>query len=334
MRLKYIRTYFFIGCFLFFGFCSETQNLPSIKGDYFSRKPPGSSPEIFAPKIICHGFHEHGIVFSPDGNEMFYVTADNRYSLYVIIHSKRENEIWSQPEVASFSGQFRDMEPCFSADGKRLYFSSARPLNKESDQPKDFDIWYVDRINGSWSEPVNLGSPVNTENTEVNPSVADNGNIYYQYNEGMGLKSDIYMSRYVNGYYLKPEKMKNGINTEFNEASPFISPDEGYLIFHSNRPGGIGSMDLYISFRKTDNSWTGPVNMGNTINTPAPESGPVVTNDGKYLFFSSYMTLHPQVFRGKSYSELIDLYRHPQNGYMTAYWVDTGIIEELRPKGE
>ena len=334
MRIKFILAYFYTVCFLFFCFCNNTENPPVFKGDYFGQKLPGDSPEIFAPGIICHGFHEHGIVFSPDGNEMFYITTDNRYSLYVIVYSIRENEIWSQPEVAPFSGQFRDMEPCFSADGKRLYFGSERPVDNESDQPKDMDIWYVEKINGFWSEPVNLGSPINTEHTEVNQSVADNGNIYYQYNEIIGLKSDIYFSRYVNGAYQKPEKMKYGINTEFNEASPFIAPDESYLIFHSNRPGSIGSMDLYISFRDTDNSWSEPVNMGNTVNTPAPDSGPVVTNDGKYLFFSSYMTLNPRIFRGKSYNELIELYNHPQNGYMTAFWVDAGIIEKLRPKGE
>ena len=75
----------FIYCFLLITYCSNDPNQESsVKGNYFGQVSPGDTPELFAPGVITKGFHEHGIAVSPDGNEMFYVTTDNRYSLYII----------------------------------------------------------------------------------------------------------------------------------------------------------------------------------------------------------------------------------------------------------
>ena len=68
--------------------------------------------------------------------------------------------------------------------------------------------------------------------------------------------------------------------------TPFVSPDERYLIFSSHRNGGQGDGDLYICFRKKDLTWTRPINMGETINTRHQERFPYVSPDGKYLFFT------------------------------------------------
>ena len=116
----------------------------------------------------------------------------------------------------------------------------------------DFNIWLVRKIDGEWSSPVSIGHPVNTEYNECNPSVTADGNMYFQYFTDSGLKSDIYFSPMKNGEYDTPAKLPDEINTEYNDAGPFIAPDESYLLFHSDRPGGYGYMDLYVCFRNPD----------------------------------------------------------------------------------
>ena len=94
------------------------------------------------------------------------------------------------------------------------------------------------------------------------------------------------------------------VNTEFDEASPFIAPDQGYLLFmRLGGPGSLGSVDLYVSFRTVDGGWSAPRNLGPRVNTEADEICPIVSPDGRYLFFNS---------EGDN------------------YWVDAAIIEELR----
>jgi Tol biopolymer transport system component len=92
--------------------------------------------------------------------------------------------------------------------------------------------------------------------------------------------------------------------------STFIAPDESYLIFSSaDRKYGLGNADLYICYKKSNGKWTTPMNLGSKINSPSEEFCPMISKDGKYLFFLSFRS-------GKSYP----------------YWVSAKIIEELRPK--
>jgi Tol biopolymer transport system component len=181
-----------------------------------------------------------------------------------------------------------------------------------------------------WTVPLNVGPPVNTEGVEAQPSVSSSGTLYYQADYDQETAYDLYAARLENGRFETPEKLGRGINTEFNESAPFVSPDESYLIFQSNRPGGLGSLDLYVSFKLSDGSWGVPVNLGPTVNSPRAEFAASVSSDGKYMFFSSYRTPGADTYRGKSYGKLQELYRAPENGYGTQYWVRSEIIEELR----
>ena len=88
-------------------------------------------------------------------------------------------------------------------------------------------------------------------------------------------------------------------------------------------------MDLYISVRANDGSWGMPVNLGPGVNSSASDFGPSVTPDGRFLFFSSYRGLAPDLMAGKSYSDLLELYRRPENGYATLYWIDAAVLSEF-----
>jgi Tol biopolymer transport system component len=107
--------------------------------------------------------------------------------------------------------------------------------------------------------------------------------IYTPQNNAM----DIYKSELVNGQYSQFEKLPDQINSTSKDATPCISPDESYIIFMSNRPGGYGGFDLYISYKKPDGTWTTAKNMGNKINSFSEEAMPLLSPEGKYLFFNS-----------------------------------------------
>jgi Tol biopolymer transport system component len=300
-------------------------------GSYLGQKPPSTTPEVFAPGLVSFGFHENGIVFSKDGKEVFYSVSDSTYSSKTFVHLKQNEDKWLSPEIAPFAGDFYNHSLFYSPDGKRIFFSSKRPITSGSDPRQDLDVWLVDKVRDAWSAPVHLEGPLNTEKSEQITSIAANGTIYLRTDyEGKG-KWGIYVSRLEEGMYSAAEKLGEPINAGYNEGNPFVSPDESYLIFKSGRPGGYGKTDLYVSFRQNDGSWGEPKNLGGQINSPENELEPRLSPDGKYLFFTSFRTLDPSVYRGKRYKELMELYKSPQNGYGTLYWVDARIIEDVGP---
>src|SRR4051794_8769025 len=150
------------------------------------------TPVIFAPGIISDGFANRDMAISADGNDLFY-TVQWYFGLYaVILHAQRKNGKWSVPDTAWFSGRFNDLEPAFSPDGNKLFFTSNRPLNS-SDTAKDYDIWYLQKNKNRWDGPFNLGAPVNTDKDEFYPSLTKTGTLYFtRNNDDAG--DDIYMS--------------------------------------------------------------------------------------------------------------------------------------------
>ena len=86
--------------------------------------------------------------------------------------------------------------------------------------------------------------------------------------------------------YADPVILGPPISTEYNEVRPTIDPDERYLLFESNRPGGYGGTDIYIAFKNDDGTWSSPRNLGPTVNTPGVDDTPNISPDGKYWFSS------------------------------------------------
>jgi len=311
---------------------STNEHSPNLEGPYLGQDLPGITSEIFAPGIISLGFHENGIIFSPDGKEIFYSMSDSQYSSKTFVQMKRKNGVWMPPEIAPFSGRYYDHSAFFSPDGNTLFFSSKRPVSNNESPKDDLDVWTIKKKGETWGEPVHLDGELNTEHNEQITSMAASGNIYLRTDyEGRG-KWAIYVSRLVNGTYTAAEKLGPAVNQGYNEGNPCVSPDEQFLLFKSGRPGGYGDTDLYVSFKQNDGSWGDAINLGEEVNSPENELEPRLTPDGKYLFFTSFRKYDPSMFRGKSYTQLMELYTSPQNGYGTLYWTNAKIIEDLRPK--
>jgi len=259
---------------------------PAIKGDYLGQPGPGLTPEIFASGVVSTDKWEFGGTFSPDKTEFYFTRKEDVYDSSSIYHMKQEKEggRWTVPRPAAVSGKYDDIEPMITVDARRLFFGSDRPLPTES-QTRSTDIWFMDWSKNGWSEPHNAGPNINSPEREFYVSATDKGTIYFA-GTGKG-GGDIFRSRLDVGQYTPRERLGNNISTDAHETHPFIAPDESYLIFFSTPRGeGQNKKGLFICFRESDNTWTSPQFMGRVINGEHGAECPMVTPDGKYLFFS------------------------------------------------
>lgn len=251
---------------------------------YLKQNPPSTEPEIFAPNIISkENEYEFGSVFNNDATEFFYgVAIDGKEE---IRYSKLIGNNWSEPEIILAHEKYGYNDPFLSPDQNRLYFISKRALDGLGD-PKDYDIWYVERVNDEWSDPINAGPNINSNADEYYISFTKDGTMYFSSNK-IGSNFDIYSSMVLDGKFQKAIQLSDSINTIDYEADVFIAPDESYIIFCAKRREGMGRGDLFISFKNTDGTWTKSVNMGDRINTKGHELCPFVSKDGKYFFYTS-----------------------------------------------
>jgi Tol biopolymer transport system component len=328
--MKTISTFILV-IFSIFYFISSTlsakDDFPVLKGPYLGQKPPGMTPEIFAPGIISTGHSESHPFFTPDGKELYYMLWGAPYN--VILHMEEEKNSWTKPKIASFFKKY-DEKLCLSPDGKTIVFGSHRHRLEEGEErhKKPAPIWILKRTETGWSKAQKLRDPINGP-----VAISGSGHLYFStpFNGGMG-GDDICFSRYVNGDYAEPENMGASINTSRHECDPCISPDESFLIF-CRKGEGFGRHDLFISFRKDDDSWTKAINIGEPINSSASELCPVFSPDGKYLFFTSNRRLHESYSKiPLTYERKLKILNGPGNGSADIYWVDTKIIEQLKAK--
>jgi Tol biopolymer transport system component len=303
-----------------------------LKGPYLGQKPPGMEPELFAPGIISTNITEWTLTFMPDGLEAYY-TIQGLNNINHLICIKSINGKWQKPEIASFANPDHNADPFISPDGKKLFFWSNRPENPGQEPGDNSDIWFVERKGNEWGKPVKLDSTINTKHWQIFPTVAMNGNLYFScnYPDSKG-GFDIYKSELINGKYTKPVNLGDSINSINLEQEPYISPDESYIIFCSDRHAPkSGNWDLYISFKKKDGTWTKAKNMGNAINSNAMDQAPIVTSDGKYLFFSSKRIPKSEAkSKDFSYESIIESLNKPGNGNSDVYWIDAKVIDYLK----
>ena len=322
-----------------FVFCQSVQkDFPVLKGPYLGQKTPGMTPELFAPGIISTGANEMNICFSPDGDAVFYFITGPSFRPRIILTSFIENSVWTKPmELPFFDIDRTDSYPFMTPDGKKLFFNSSRPYEgmDNSKGPRHHEIWFAEKDNTSWGRPQKIDFGGKYKGLGTFPSVASNGNIYFNQSFDRA-GSDIYYSKYENGNYSMPQRLSDEVNGDAKARSfhPYIAPDESYLLFDSIREeDSFGQQDIYISFRDKDGKWSKAQNIGKTINSPNSELRPFVTFDGKYLFFISGRVNIPVLSKNQMNNYDVDnLINSPGNGLQDVYWVDAKIIDELKKK--
>ncbi|HEX6892741.1 MAG TPA: hypothetical protein VF141_18665 [Chryseolinea sp.] len=255
---------------------------------YLGQPLPGPVPAVFAPGLIStQGQTEFGSVFSKDGTEFFYAAEPG--GVAQIRYMKLVNGKWADAKTIMSHGVYSYNDPFLSPDEKRLYFISNMPLNG-SGEKKDYDIWYIVRQGNGWSAPVNAGNKINSAGNEYYISFTKTGTMYFSSNGNATDEKkenyDIYTSRNVNGEFQTAVKLSEAINSPYYEADVFVDPEENYVIFCANKPGGNGRGDLYISYKNADTTWQPAKNLGKEINAERTEYCPFVTPDGQYFFFT------------------------------------------------
>lgn len=183
---------------------------------------------------------------------------------------------------------FNDYSPIISADGNTLIFTSNRTDDPSlvKSQSNYEDIYVSYRQGNSWTAPKLIGKNINIKYNDAAASLSPDGKtLFLYYEEGEG---DIYTSRLEGSEWSKPEPLNKNINTAlFWETCASVSADGKSLYFASNRPGGVGELDLYVSQLDAKGSWGKAVNLGPVVNTPDNEDSPFIHHDGVTLYFSS-----------------------------------------------
>ena len=221
---------------------------PAMENRYMGQKPPGLTPELFAPGIVSTDEHlETEVLFLPDMSELSFTRSGGEYKEPTWFVMQYKDNRWLRKPIASADiNQYKEkFSPSVSELKKQAPFNEI-PIIGYATSAKSTQYFYV-----------------------------------LDFKDGSGHMS---YSRLVDGKYETPHKMSKAINRGKYIAHPFIAPDESYLMWDAEKEGE-NTPDIYISFRQKDGSWGDAINMGDKINSPLYEQRPKVTPDGKYLFF-------------------------------------------------
>lgn len=191
-------------------------------------------------------FNEGAASFSPDGQYVFFASCgrEGGYGSCDIYVSKLQGTVWSKPQNLGplINTPAWESQPCISNDGKTLYFSSNRAGGSGS-----HDIWYANLVNGKWTEPKNMGAPINTEGSEQGPFIHADGKTFYfssDFHPGFG-NYDMFISRATVNGWSQPENLGYPLNTSGAEAQIFVESKGNLGYIASGRAGGLGKMDIY-----------------------------------------------------------------------------------------
>ena len=271
---------------------TKRNNLAVVESPYLGQKPPGTTPEPFAPGLVTTDQWEYGGVFSPEQNEFYFIREVKGKKEQEFVVFQYAHKRWQDSVLSARVGQ-----AYIAPDGKTMHLGRR----------------YKERTaDGGWSALKKLGSPF--EEIQIMRLTASLKGTYVFDEIGMPDGDGVIRySKLINGKREAPRAFGKAINTGRMNAHPFIAPDESYMLWDGERDSGYGDSDIYISFRQQDGSWGEAINLGDQINTTAWEAAATVTPDGKYLFFNRNI--------GSDDYENVDI-----------YWVDAQIIETLRPK--
>ncbi len=191
------------------------------------------------------------------------------------------------------NSSFKDYGPILTKDLTKIYFTSRRKGstggNKDNDNEFFEDVYRSDKTGNVWSPAVNLGIIVNSNLHESCIGISSDEKELYLYIDNDKYKGDIFYSKKDNlGNWGVPKSLSKQINTpDFIENSISLTPDGKTLFFSSNKAGGFGGQDIYISKKDPKGEWGIPVNLGSYLNTEYDDESPFLDADGKTLYFSS-----------------------------------------------
>lgn len=185
----------------------------------------------------------------------------------------------------------QDQYPVISPDGKYLYFSGKNheheDVHADSKELHDpGDIFTAMNFNGRYSRPSVVSLNLHSEYMDAPTHITADGNLLFFLTVTPDKAQDIYVSEKINQSWIKPKRMGVPFNTEGNETGFSMNADQNIAVFSSDRSGGYGGQDLYISFKDEYGKWGPAINMGAGVNSPFNEEAPSISPDGRIIYFS------------------------------------------------
>jgi len=266
---------------------------------------------LFAPGFVSTQHGELNAVLTGDGREFYFSRRGIPRTPSAIMVTRRGTPYWTPPEVVDFDGRYSAIDLFITADGQRMVFCSNRPREQNRDLRGDHDFWLSRREGDGWSAAELFAPAALSDFEDYYPIITRSGNLYFNsQREGLGT-NNIFRSYLEDGEYGLAEKLPEPVNSAYREFDAYVSPGEDMVIFSSERPGGFGGADIYVSFLEETSHWTAPQNLGEEFNSPASEYGSMPSPDGRYVFF----------MRGRGGDEDI-------------YWASMRVVESRRPAAE
>ncbi len=257
--------------------------VPGAAPDYLGQQPPGNTAVMFAKGIVSDG-HLHGrLAISPDGRDLFWATLstidEGQGALRVmgarIMHAAQTATGWAAPQAMLPAEQGLTADPLFSPDGNRLYFRFT------PDPTKGWQIRFIERTEQGWSQ-VREGGPL----IRTSSSFTNSGRVYYTDQlAGKPWNRGIYVAEFTGSDYANASALPTNINSPFIDYTPYVAPDESFLMFSSSRPSTEEDMFLCISFRTRDGTWSQPCRMNEALGFSGNARFPSLSPDGTFLFF-------------------------------------------------
>jgi hypothetical protein len=287
--LKRMKKAILISCIIAMAMTTNAQQSDFSKKDdsYFGQKPPGKKAELFAPHVLIDEGHDSPVI-SRDETWMVIGTIEHGAKFYKSAGKSLVPSVnpmyFKIPEENNYNG----ME--ISQSETRVYF-----LVWKND---DENFYFIEKTNSGWTTLKPMKDEINSYRTHWQFSLAGNENFYFA-SEGT-----ILLAKFDGKIHLKPAPLTLEDNSTLKGSTPFIAPDESYLIY------SVAS-DLFISYRIQEDLWSLPVNLGSDINDKnSLDICPRISPNGKYLFFVS---------------------RRVDSDFKV-FWADAGFIEELKPQ--
>lgn len=192
--------------------------------------------------------------------------------------------LFSPTELEKPLNQFQNQYfPSLTADGQLLLYTVRQAAGIQDEE----NLFFSELKSNVWTDPQQLSTRINTKANEGTASISGDGKtvVYTFCTERNGC--DLYMSQKIGKEWTQPQNIGNQINTRAWESQPSLSADGRTLYFASERPGGIGGIDIWVTKLDSNDVWTSPINLGPTINTPEHEFSPFIHANGTSLYFSS-----------------------------------------------
>ncbi len=247
---------------------------------YMGQEPPGLTPKVFAPGMICLPNRGEGnICFTKDGRECYFDVSSPAGQIMV---TRYEGGLWTTPVKAPYLDSLTSC-PSLADNDQSLYFLRDSTIYRVHRSPAGSGIQ-------EWSSPETLPAPVNINPSGLNGSaschISSLGNMWMcSWRPGGRGACDLYRIRSSEGQFTDAQNQLD-LNSNSYDCAAVPGPNEEYVVLMSGRPGGFGAVDLYVSFADGLGGWATPRNLGPTFNTSGSEDSPCLSPDYRYLFFS------------------------------------------------